>query len=524
MIDEKKAAHSMQRNEIKVSEERPESVAILIHGTFAGEQANSGKKWWQHGSPTATQLEAKLPEGIRVARDTEVFHWSGENSERGRSKAAAELLLHLDRQEAAGLEYHLVGHSHGGSVIWNALKMATIKRQPLDGLRSWTTVGTPFLQHRSRSAWNLWNLLGIVVGVLLLRPAFNAGSELGVILWDAAMGEKVAMQLRPDEQIGYMSVLRAPILAGLERMGVPIERTDEFIQLGQFDPAGDVSLIEYLFASTEGLLLLTAIIVVAYVFLHLSLLFLRPPLESYRVRAEEKLNRRTFKDFGAGWLGIWSPDDEAINGLRATLDITVSFIAKMQPRERIFISDAIAMLSRPYFWVLAPIFNRLIHPAMDAKVRGIVTRSAQGNDRPMATVVDVTPCPLAERRQWCPSVPGALNDKLLSYADQHARDIGPKLRRLLAQPSFTSGIEAFSRELTGNELVHTSYFEHSEILDLISCNVALGNGQTAIESHSARIDPKLLDWFAESKSLTFGGRRDSRASLRAPSHSQRRAA
>jgi hypothetical protein len=449
-----------------------QAVAILVHGTFAGDERDAGEKWWQSGSDASSQLQSKLPEGVRIAEGAEVFHWSGDNSERARNKAAAQLLQHLIKQESRGIEYHLVGHSHGGSVIWNALKLATLCKQPLEGLRSWTTVGTPYLQQRSRSAWNASNLCGIALGLLLLRPAFNGIRHIGEIAWNALMGEKVAFVIKTDEQAGYVAMLRAPAIAFVERMGVAIERTEESIRIGHYDPAGEVSLAKYMFATPEGLLLLATILITAYVFLHLALLCLRPPIESYRIRAEQQLQRRAFAGFGRRWLGIWSKEDEAINGLRATLDLTVSFVGKMMPQERVFLTDAVGLLARPYYWILGPIFNRVIHPLMDEKVRSIVTRSAQGNDRPTATVVDVTPSPLGDCDDFCLPLPEALNTKLLSSADEHARDIAPKLRRLLVQPSLASGIVAFNNELRGNELVHTSYFEHAEILDLIACNVA----------------------------------------------------
>ncbi len=415
------------------------------------------------------------------------------------AKLQKKLLRHLEQQESRGVDYHLVGHSHGGSVIWSALRLATLSKKPLAGLRSWTTVGTPFLQHHGHSAWSIGNLVGIILGLLLLRPGFNALRALTAMLANAFAGEKVALILPPADQIGYVAVLRAPILAGIERLGVTIKRSDGFVQLGHYDPFSGMSLAHYFFATTEGLLLLGTVILTAYVFLHLSMLCVRPPLESYRIRAEQRLQQRTFKDFGPRWLGIWSPDDEAINGLRATLDIGMSFIGKMMPRERVFFTDAINLLSRPYYWLFAPVLNRAVIPAVDAKVKNVVIRAAQGNDRPASTVIDVTPWPVAECQDSCQPLPVDVNRKLLAYADKHAQDIAPKLRRLLANPSFTTGIAAFGKELSGNELVHTSYFEHPEVLDLIACNIAWATGRDALEARASRIDPHLAAWFAESK-------------------------
>ena len=104
----------------RVSESPNQSaLVILVHGTYAGDDANDGQKWWQAGSPVAAQLQSRLPRGVRIADGAEVFHWSGDNSERARSKAALKLLDRLRALEAEGRDYHLVGHSHGGSVIWN---------------------------------------------------------------------------------------------------------------------------------------------------------------------------------------------------------------------------------------------------------------------------------------------------------------------------------------------------------------------------------------------------------------------
>ena len=160
------------------TETTQDAVVVMVHGTFAADASDSDAKWWQHNSRAANQLQSKVPPGVRVAEGDDVFHWSGENSERARNKAALNLLNHLDRMEQSGRDYHLVGHSHGGSVIWNALRMATLTRRQLNHLKSWTTVGTPHLHHRGRSAWDPVNLLSMTAGLLLLPMAFKAARTL----------------------------------------------------------------------------------------------------------------------------------------------------------------------------------------------------------------------------------------------------------------------------------------------------------------------------------------------------------
>jgi hypothetical protein len=46
-----------------------------------------------------------------------------------------------------GTKYHIVAHSHGGSVVWHGLVESKRRGIDLSGLRSWTTVGTPFLKY-----------------------------------------------------------------------------------------------------------------------------------------------------------------------------------------------------------------------------------------------------------------------------------------------------------------------------------------------------------------------------------------
>ena len=172
----------------------PEPV-FLIHGTFSyrDEPDTSGgpPNWWQPGSEFAESMDGlfeghakcwpddacmKMPWfGKRIGHRIEnwqvgarqpfrrlrpkhrilnrkTFAWSGLNNENERRKAGKRLyegLLALEKENAASVArkeppvgYHLIGHSHGGSVIWDALRRAR-HRETLPNLKSWTTLGTP---------------------------------------------------------------------------------------------------------------------------------------------------------------------------------------------------------------------------------------------------------------------------------------------------------------------------------------------------------------------------------------------
>jgi hypothetical protein len=80
----------------------PNDLVLLIHGTFAGRREDEGDNWWQRGSRAWTELRKRLPFGVQLPQRGQLFHWSGENSERARSKAAGDLLSHLLKLEASG--------------------------------------------------------------------------------------------------------------------------------------------------------------------------------------------------------------------------------------------------------------------------------------------------------------------------------------------------------------------------------------------------------------------------------------
>jgi hypothetical protein len=500
-------ARKLDPTAAEASEVVGESVAVLVHGTFAGDPEDSGSRWWQSGSPVSQQIESLLPNRVRSARDEEVFHWSGENSDRARSKAAVNLLRHLNDLEAKGQDYHLVGHSHGGSVIWNTLRLSVLLRRPLNGLRSWTTVGTPFMHHRSRGAMNLWNLMGLIIGLVLLVPATSAPKQLIRTVYGMAANDSAAITLEPNDTVGYAGLMRSPVLAFVEFFGIPIDRRPEGVHVGSFDPAGDLSMAHYFLATPEGLFLLLLMIALSYFFIHFIVLCISPAIESYRIRQEQHLHQRAFEFYGNRWLGIWSPDDEAINGLRATLAISVSFVKRIAPREVVYLSDTFALLSRPYFWLLAPFYNRFICPAVDKKVRNLVVRSAQGSDRPTATLIDVTPVPIADASHLSPPLPALMNAKLLSFANQHAHDMVPKLRKLIASPSFTAGLESFGGQLSGKELVHTGYFDHAEVIKLIAANMAWET-EAELSSVMRSIPPWLRKWLLAYKQGVDGNSAD----------------
>ena len=109
-----------------------------------------------------------MPDAVDANWILVVFHWSGENSTSARQKAGTELFRRMQQLEADGAEYHVVAHSHGGGVL-EALMDAAQATEPLRGLLSWTTVGTPFLSASPAPHWSnrLRNPYRMFVALLL---------------------------------------------------------------------------------------------------------------------------------------------------------------------------------------------------------------------------------------------------------------------------------------------------------------------------------------------------------------------
>lgn len=134
---------------------------ITVHGTGAGDPENlEGKRWWQLGSKFHKELGDRI--NLSSAElEFEPFQWKvGPNKESERRNAGISLLKRLRDYDEQGIKYILIGHSHGGSVIYQALLHSVLKGQELSGLLHWTTIGTPFLNY-TKNTFMFQRLTGI---------------------------------------------------------------------------------------------------------------------------------------------------------------------------------------------------------------------------------------------------------------------------------------------------------------------------------------------------------------------------
>ncbi|QDS93056.1 hypothetical protein FF011L_18110 [Roseimaritima multifibrata] len=419
-------------------------IVLSIHGTFAASELDRGPGWWQIGSSFSERFASKLPRGVTMPDGSEpLFHWSGANTERDRELAAVKLLETLQAHDLAGRSYHLIGHSHGGSLIWAALRMACRKGILLKGLRSWSTVGTPFLNKKS----------------------------LSMIRWSSAL------------RCGIGLVLAGPCLVSAVLLG-------KFLLANASEVSGPLQVV-------GGL---TLLVLCLYAALCILSMLAAPLLESWQIRQDEQLDRKAMELYGDRWLGLWSPDDEAINGLRATLDMPLSFVGRYSPREQVFASDRLHALGRPHQWLFGLAYNGVLQPVLNRIVTRQVIKTLQGNNRPGGKIVSVHPWPTENvlGREY-PQLPSWLCERIVQRADQGARNMAPKLRQLLAGSPLTAA-SRLAESVSGSELVHTSYFVDDQIGSLLALHIAWATNNRVYLSRMTETWPQGVIWFGRFKS------------------------
>src|SRR5262249_12033137 len=252
---------------------------LLVHGTFAKRaEGDQEKNWWEKGSAFRQKLAVALGTSGGYKVFDEEIEWSGLNSEVARHQAGRDLLQKLLLpMEAEGRPYHLIGHSQGGSVIWAALREAARRKRPLNNLASWSTVGTPLLQYALLQR----SLRGYLA--LFVRKLVATFFVIWYFLACLLLVDQLAKGL-----------LRAHAL-----------------------PRSLVALF--------GLLWLGWLVV------SVSVRLFYPFHYNETLHAELRAGSKAARAYGEKWLVVWSPHDEAINGLRDSIRLAISII----PRPRL---------------------------------------------------------------------------------------------------------------------------------------------------------------------------------------------
>jgi hypothetical protein len=280
---------------------------VSIHGTYAA-GPEAGDQWWQRGSPFERHLRECI-EPKEGALSFDPLQWEGHNSEVSRRKAAEKLLKLCEALEERAEQYVLIGHSHGGSVISNALLLASEAKLPLPNLMQAVTVGTPFIHVAKRSV-----LLSIAVPVLLIA------------VFLVALGAAVSSATTPEDFLNEWLIALDPAFKpkpscseGSQSVSKPLQ--GQPIQLTCYDHfwQSPSEIIGYTYRLVEG-----------FAFLFIVRLFI-----DERAKADSAISRanvhRTSEQYASRWLGLAHPLDEAIGGLSRVVNAKpITLIPKLK--------------------------------------------------------------------------------------------------------------------------------------------------------------------------------------------------
>jgi hypothetical protein len=130
-------------------------------------------------------------------------------------------------------------------------------------------------------------------------------------------------------------------------------------------------------------------------------------------------------------------------------------------------------------WVLRIPYNKLFAPHADRFIWRQLSKGVQGNNRPATRIAGVDRCPSGPLAPLT-GLPPTINEAICNLANESAREALPRIRKSWREvrfaPAVTGNQGSLRGWISGDELVHTSYFRCGELLDLVCTHIRLTRG------------------------------------------------
>ena len=529
------------------------TTILTVHGT-GSTGPEQGEKWWQKGSPFEAQMR-DMVQADEGELNWQPVIWDGANSETSRRAAGKELYQNMLALETRGEPYSLIGHSHGGSVISAALIEAAGGRNKLEHMKSWLTVGTPFIKtKKEKRLFTRLGLVGKTVYIALLMSFF-----MFLIIFIA--GSDIYYLVMNNEELDF----------GNDQLYVELVR----------------------------LILFPIILILPLVTIYYTIVYLEVRKNYLYQRKSLDFASRTFPQ---RWLSLWHLSDEAVQGLKSLKSLKIDIFSKsfvvtpissvsillmpslllvvanspdiMRTIEGIFnnteyginlrnsgiglndngnmLLDNISYLfgvmagsvilvanSYGYFMdkishsaiiafflfttiglilsfisllvfvsmnflskIVSAFISRLLNPLTRSQIQAM----AFGSDTEIDDAVDAQSWPMWLDKGHAP-LPEVLANNLQAHSDAAAAKAIPKFRSAAAKFAMATDDEAktdmLSDYLTWDELIHTSYFKNAYFCKLVAYGLAQGEGFSATQAF--RQDPHYANAAAWHSEITGAG-------------------
>jgi len=494
-------------------------VFITVHGTGDAVADASEPKWWQPESEFSQKLKERAGKGARV----EPFIWSGDNDEMDRRRAARRLLDHLKDQHAKD-DVTVVGHSHGGSVMILALRMAAAAKDSLPNIDRFVTIGAPFIKmRRKRNIWERLNFVGhlTIIYLVLLALQFAAVVGVGRIWVDpASLASYDAVDTFLEQVVNYFPVV---LLAGLtiyllsRSLGKAAylysSSADEFAAerlaprwLGLYDKrdeainglrrVGSVSPNVISADATSGIMRFVVVVISAVILfgpqlagalLELTLgldaprlnrvlfeLAINPVSSMFNAPIQNFLNGPFTEWFQSGCAGLADmtgrTKDESEEVCASAPIIFRAFEAWS-----LLVGDLIrAVIIAVLLWI-GDLVNdygvgRIVAAMLNYLFKTELNKKAFGNTTIGERATGVSPHPSGWEKD-SEALPPEPSQALSDHAADHARETLARVQELFSEDNLErSGktiVEALTEQLSWNELIHTGYFRVPEAQDYL---------------------------------------------------------